>query len=148
MECRYRRRSCRLLRCSHKDGPERYCKGCRDYELICWHDIVQGSLLDRTVPIKEKESAMSFMHRLEHWDAEHGIPRPADAPHLTAYHATIKCFTIGAEMLMLLACGIATATCTWFSANFLEVTFETRLFFLAGMLIAVAISAIEGLQLL
>jgi type IV secretory pathway TraG/TraD family ATPase VirD4 len=91
---------------------------------------------------------MSFMHRLEQWDAERGIPRPADAPHLPAYHAAIKCFTIGSEIIILLTCGVATATCIWFSANFLEVTFDTRLFFMGGMLIAVVLSGADALQLL
>lgn len=44
---------------------------------------------------------MSLLHYIEQYDAVHGIPRPMDAPHLTAYHAALRCLTTGAGMQFL-----------------------------------------------
>src|SRR5262249_33316391 len=52
-----------------------------------------------------KEAFMSLLHYVQEYDAEHGIPRPMDAPHLTAYHAALRCLSTGAGMLGFTLCG-------------------------------------------
>src|SRR5437868_1052632 len=91
---------------------------------------------------------MSLINRIQKYDAEHGIPRPMTAPHLTAYHAALHCLKTGAEMFSLICCGLVSAYLLWISANLVKAEFEVRLIFVAGMLLAMLISAAEALQLL
>jgi type IV secretory pathway TraG/TraD family ATPase VirD4 len=91
---------------------------------------------------------MSFVHTIERWDARHGIPRPMDAPHLNAYHAALHCLLVASQMLVLLACGCASAYLLWLTANNFQVTFEIRLLFITGMLFALFVGCLEATQLL
>jgi len=91
---------------------------------------------------------MSLLHYIQKYDAEHGIPRPMTAPHLTAYHAALHCLRTGAEMIGLAACGALSAYLIWVTGDNLKADFELRLIFVGGMLMAVSVSLIEALQLL
>src|SRR6185312_1510817 len=88
------------------------------------------------------------LHQIEKYDAERGIPRPMDAPHLTSYHAALRCLTTGASMLGLNICGGVSACLLWITANNLSADFQLRLIFIGAMLIALAAGVMESLQLL
>lgn len=90
---------------------------------------------------------MSLLHYIEQYDAVHGIPRPMDAPHLTAYHAALRCLTTGAGMLGLVLCGLLSAYLLWITANNLNVDLEVRLIFVIGMVVAVFVGSMDVLQL-
>ena len=91
---------------------------------------------------------MSLLSYLEKYDAERGIPRPMDAPHLTSYHAALRCLATAGGMLGFLLCGSCSALLFWITANNVQAEFEIRLMFVAGMLIAVFAGVMEALQLL
>ena len=90
---------------------------------------------------------MSLLHYIQEYDAVHGIPRPMDAPHLTAYHAALRCLTTGAGMLGLVLCGLLSAYLLWITANNLSIDFEVRLIFVIGMIVAVFVGSMDALQL-
>jgi type IV secretion system protein VirD4 len=90
----------------------------------------------------------SLLHYIQEYDAEHGIPRPMDAPHLTAYHAALRCLKTGFGMIGLVFLGCLSAYLLWITANNLDASFETRLFFVGGMLLAVCAGLMDALQLL
>ena len=91
---------------------------------------------------------MSLLNYIQKYDAERGIPRPMTAPHLTAYHAALHCLRTAAEMIGLATCGAISAYLIWITANNLKADFELRLILIGGMLMAVAVSLIEAMQLL
>ena len=70
-----------------------------------------------------------------------------DAPHLTAYHAALRCLTTGAGMLGLVLCGLLSAYLLWITANNLNVDLEIRLIFVIGMVVAVFVGSMDALQL-
>ena len=91
---------------------------------------------------------MALLHHIEKYDAERGIPRPMDAPHLTPYHAALRCLTTGASMLGLIFCGAVASCLLWITANNLNADFQLRLIFIGAMFIALGAGVIESLQLL
>ena len=91
---------------------------------------------------------MSLLHYIERYDAERGIPRPMDAPHLTAYHAALRCLSTAAGMGGLIFCGSLSAYLLWITANNIKANFDLRLIFIGGMLLAVFAGVMEALQLL
>src|SRR4030095_1331189 len=91
---------------------------------------------------------MALLHQIEKYDAERGIPRPKDAPHLTPYHAALRCLTTGVSMLGFILSGAASACLLWITASNLSVDFQVRLIFIVAMFIALAVSVMESVQLL
>jgi type IV secretion system protein VirD4 len=91
---------------------------------------------------------MSLLHQIERYDAEHGIPRPMDAPHLTAYHAALRVLATAGGMLGLVFCGSLSAYLLWVTADNIKANFDLRLIFLGGMLLSVFVGVMESLQLL
>lgn len=91
---------------------------------------------------------MSVLHYIDRFDAERGIPRPMDAPHLTAYHAALRCITTAGGMLGLIFCGSLSAYLLWVTANNIKADFEVRLIFVGGMVLAVFGGVMEALQLI
>jgi type IV secretion system protein VirD4 len=91
---------------------------------------------------------MSVLHSIDRFDAERGIPRPMDAPHLTAYHAALRCLTTAGGMLGLIFCGSLSAYLLWITANNIKADFEVRLIFVGGMALAVFAGIMEALQLI
>lgn len=90
---------------------------------------------------------MSLDHFFKRIDARYRLPRPANALHLDAYQAGFRLLRDVGEGMVMLACGIITAFIIWVSANILQATFETRIYFIFGMIIAILISLSEALSL-
>ena len=91
---------------------------------------------------------MSLLNYIEKYDADRGIPRPMDAPHLTPYHAALRCMTTAGGMLGLIFCGFVSAFLLWLTADNIEASMEVRLMFVGGMAIAVFAGITEATQLL
>lgn len=91
---------------------------------------------------------MSLDHFFKSIDAKYRLPRPANALHLDAYQAGFRLLRDVVEGLVMLACGVITAFIIWAIANILQVTFETRIYFIFGMIIAVLISLSEASSLI
>ncbi len=94
------------------------------------------------------EHIMSLLHYIERYDAERGIPRPMDAPHLNAYHAALRLLATAGGMLGLIFCGSLSAYLLWVTANNIKANFDLRLIFVGGMLLAVFAGVMEALQFL
>jgi len=87
---------------------------------------------------------MSFVKRIEEFDATRGIPRPADMQSLPAYQAFLRVMSAGVMMFLLTGCGGLSAYLLWLSAGYLEVSTQTKLYFLIAMLACVRIHARPG----
>ncbi|MCI0390546.1 MAG: type IV secretory system conjugative DNA transfer family protein [Acidobacteria bacterium] len=86
---------------------------------------------------------MSLDHFFKKLDARWRIPRPASALHLDSYQAGFRILRDVGEGMILFASGIGTALILWQIANIIQAGFETRLYFIFGMAIAVLISLAE-----
>lgn len=75
------------------------------------------------------------------------LPRPADALHLDSYQAGFRLLRDVGDGAAVLACGVITAFIIWVIANIIEATFETRIYFIFGMIIAALISLAEASSL-
>ena len=95
-----------------------------------------------------KKSRQSITYRLERFDARFGIPRPAGAPHLPAYHAAVYCLGIAGQMAAVVIAGLISAAILWKCADWLEVSGRVRLIFILVMIIVNLLSAVEALQLI
>src|SRR6266545_6788383 len=91
---------------------------------------------------------MSLDQFFKRIDARYRLPRPANALHLDAYQAGFRLLRDVVEGLVMLACGVMTAFIIWGIANILQAAFETRIYFIFGMIIAVLISLSEALSLI
>jgi type IV secretion system protein VirD4 len=85
----------------------------------------------------------SFVKFIEDFDAKRGIPRPADSPHLPAFHAFLRISRHVGLGLVLFTCGCISSYLLWRCADWLEVTAYTRLFFVIGMLLCLMVSFFE-----
>lgn len=74
---------------------------------------------------------MSFINRIQIYDAERGIPRRADEPYLPAYHAFLQLMQDIAQMAIFLLAGLLSACFLWFAASYFGVGFYARLIYLA-----------------
>jgi type IV secretory pathway TraG/TraD family ATPase VirD4 len=91
---------------------------------------------------------VSLDHFFKRIDATYRLPRPANALHLDAYQAGFRLLRDVGEGMVMVACGVITAFIIWVIANILQATFETRIYFIFGMIIAVLISLSEALSLI
>src|SRR5712664_321409 len=89
---------------------------------------------------------MSFVKRIEEFDATRGIPRPADMQSMPAYQAFLRVMSAAVMMLLLTGCGGLSAYLLWLSAGYLEVSTQTKLYFLIAMLACVLVACMEALQ--
>lgn len=89
---------------------------------------------------------MSFVKRIEEIDATRGIPRPADMQAMPAYQAFLRLMSAAVMMLVLVACSGISAYMMWLSAGYLEVTTQTKLYFVIAMLACVLVGCMEALQ--
>src|SRR5713101_5647121 len=89
---------------------------------------------------------MSFVKRIEEFDATQGIPRPADMQSMPAYQAFLRVMSSGVMMLLLSGCGGLSAYLLWLSAEYLEVSTQTKLYFVVGMLLCVSAGLTEAAQ--
>jgi type IV secretory pathway TraG/TraD family ATPase VirD4 len=87
---------------------------------------------------------LSLDHFLKRVDAKYRLPRPADALHLDSYQAGFRLLRDVGEGAAVLACGVITAFIIWVIANVIQATFETRIYFIFGMVIAALISLAEA----
>jgi len=87
---------------------------------------------------------MSLDHFFKRLDSRYGIPRPANALHLDAYQAAFRLLRDAAEGVALVASGIATSFVLWKIADLLQASFETRIYFIIGMGVAVLIGLAEA----
>src|SRR6185295_1969816 len=90
---------------------------------------------------------MSLDRFFKRLDARYRLPRPADALHLDSYQAGFRVFRDVSEGVIILACGVITAFIVWSIAGILQVTFDTRIIFIFGMVICVLISLVEAVSL-
>jgi type IV secretory pathway TraG/TraD family ATPase VirD4 len=91
---------------------------------------------------------MSLDHFFKRIDAKYRLPRPANALHLDSYQAGFRLMRDIGEGLAIFACGPITALCLWGIANLIEASFETRVYFIFGMIFAMLISLSEALSLM
>src|SRR6266404_3135397 len=89
---------------------------------------------------------MSFVKRIEEFDATRGIPRPADMQIMPAYQAFLRVMSAGVMMFLLVGCGGISAYLLWLSAGYLEVTVQTKLYFGVAMLVCLLIGCMEAAQ--
>jgi hypothetical protein len=90
---------------------------------------------------------MSLDQFFKRIDARYWIPRPANALHLDAFQAGFRLLRDVGEGLALVASGIATSFVLWNIADLLEAGFETRIYFICGMGLAVLIGLAEASSL-
>jgi type IV secretion system protein VirD4 len=88
----------------------------------------------------------SFVTWIEAVDARHGIPRPAEMQSMPAYQAFLRLMSAALMMLVLTGFGCVCAYLLWLSAGYLEVSNQTKLFFVLGMLLCVFVGMMEALQ--
>ena len=90
---------------------------------------------------------MSLDHFFKRIDSRYRIPRPANALHLDAYQAGFRLLRDVSEGMILVAAGAGTAFVLWKIADVIGAGFETRLYFILGMGIAVLIGLAEASSL-
>ena len=88
----------------------------------------------------------SFVNWIEGVDARRGIPRPAEMQSMPAYQAFLRLMSAAMMMLLLTGFGFIWAYLLWLSAAYLGVSNQTKLYFVAGMLLCVFVGAMEALQ--
>jgi type IV secretory pathway TraG/TraD family ATPase VirD4 len=91
---------------------------------------------------------MSVFHFIQKYDAKHRIPRPMDAPHLTAYHAALHGLGTVAGMAGLGACGSLSAYLLFLTARNVNAESEILLVFYGAMLLAFFTGLMEAVHLL
>jgi len=87
---------------------------------------------------------MSFDHFFKRLDSRYRIPRPADALHLDAYQAGFRVLRDAGEGAAIVAAGIATSFVLWKIAGVIQASFETRIYFIFGMGIAMLVGLAEA----
>lgn len=88
----------------------------------------------------------SFVKWIDQIDATYGVPRPADSQHLTAFHAFLRLSRHVSIMAVVVTCGSISAYLLWLCAGWLQVSKETRLFFVVGMLVCLCVSFLEAVH--
>jgi type IV secretion system protein VirD4 len=88
----------------------------------------------------------SFVTWIEGVDARHGIPRPAEMQSMPAYQAFLRLMSAVLMMVMLTGFGCVCAYLLWLSAGYLEVSYQTKLIFVAVMLLCMFVGGMEALQ--
>src|SRR4051812_6371962 len=89
---------------------------------------------------------MSFINRIQVYDAERGIPRRADEPYLPAYHAFLRCTQDAGQIGLLMIAGLLSACFLWLAAGYFNVGFYPRLIYAAFMLVVVLVALAESTQ--
>ena len=89
---------------------------------------------------------MSFIKRIEEIDARIGIPRPAEMQALPAYQAFLRLMSAAMMMVVLVGCSGLSAYLFWLSGGYLEVTTQTKLYFVIAMLVCLLVGCMEALQ--
>lgn len=87
---------------------------------------------------------MSFINRIQIFDAERGIPRRADEPYLPAYHAFLRCMQDAGQMCFFVAAGLLSAFFLYLAAHYFDVGFYAWLIYLAFMLLAILVAVGEA----
>lgn len=90
---------------------------------------------------------MSFDTFLKKIDVRYRLPRPTDALHLDSFQASIRIMRDVGEGAAIIVAGMISAVSLWAIANLIEASFETRLYFLFGMIIVILISLAEASSL-
>jgi len=89
---------------------------------------------------------MSFTNRIEHFDADYGIPRRADEPYLPAYYAFLRCSQDAIQILVLIALGALSAFFLRLAATYFLFGLVGQLVFLALAVFAIGIALAEAAQ--
>ena len=87
---------------------------------------------------------MSFVKWIEEFDSKWGIPRPAEFQHLPPFHAFMRIMQHITLVLALFCCGIVSSYLLWISAGFLQVSYQTRLYFIIGILLVLFVALMEA----
>ena len=88
----------------------------------------------------------SFVTWIEGVDASRGIPRPAEMQSMPAYQAFLRLMSAAVMMLLLTGIGCVCAYLLWLSAGYLGVSYQGKLYFVAGMLLCGFVGGMEALQ--
>ncbi|MGB8507036.1 MAG: type IV secretory system conjugative DNA transfer family protein [Pyrinomonadaceae bacterium] len=91
---------------------------------------------------------MSFINRIQIYDAERGLPRRADEPYLPAYHAFLRCLRDAGQVMMMLMCGALSASFLWLAARYFGAGFYAQIIYAALMFAAFLIACAESVQVL
>ncbi|MBA3767754.1 MAG: type IV secretory system conjugative DNA transfer family protein, partial [Acidobacteria bacterium] len=91
---------------------------------------------------------MSFTNRIEHFDADHGIPRRADEVYLPAYYAFLRCAQDAVQIFVFILLGALSALCLWGTASYFQVGFLARLIYVVFIVFALGIALAEATQVL
>lgn len=89
---------------------------------------------------------MSFINRIQIYDAERGIPRRADEPYLPAYQAFLRCLQDVGQASVFFLVGLLSALFLWLAAGYFNVGFHARLIYVAFMLMAILVAFAEAAQ--
>ena len=89
---------------------------------------------------------MSFTNRIEHFDADYGIPRRADEPYLPPYYAFLRCSQDAVQIIVLIALGTLSALFLRLAATYFLFGLVGQLVFLALAVFAIGIALAEAAQ--
>lgn len=89
---------------------------------------------------------MSFINRIQIYDAERGLPRRADEPYLPAYHAFIRCMQDAGQIALVLGCGIVAAVFLWVASLYFGVGYYAQVIYVALMAVAILVACMESAQ--
>ena len=89
---------------------------------------------------------MSFINRIQIYDAERGIPRRADEPYLPAYHAFLRCMQDAGQVAMVLLCGILSVSFLWLASRYFGVGYYTQIIYAALMFMVFLVACAESAQ--
>ena len=89
---------------------------------------------------------MSFINRIQIYDAERGLPRRADEPYLPAYHAFIRCMQDAGQIAVVFGCGILAAVFLWVASGYFGVGYYAQVIYFALMDVAILVACMESAQ--
>jgi type IV secretion system protein VirD4 len=87
---------------------------------------------------------MSFINRIQIYDAERGLPRRADEPYLPAYHAFIRCMQDAGQIAVVLGCGALSAAFLWLASLYFGVGYYAQVIYVALMAVAFIVACMES----
>jgi type IV secretion system protein VirD4 len=87
---------------------------------------------------------MSFINRIQIYDAERGLPRRADEPYLPAYHAFIRCMQDAGQIAVVFGCGVLSAAFLWFASQYFGVGYYAQIIYVVLMAVAILVACMES----
>ena len=87
---------------------------------------------------------MSFINRIQIYDAERGLPRRADEPYLPAYHAFIRCMQDAGQIAVVFGCGVLSAAFLWLASRYFGVGYYAQIIYVVLMAVAIFVACMES----